>query len=283
MKPEEKARQQIDDQLQAAGWIVQSRDAVNLGAARGVAVGEFPLTTGFADYMLFIDRRPIGVVEAKAVGKTLSGVEAQTARYSEGLPPLLKGNAWHTPLPFLYQSTGVETFFTDVRDPEPRSRRVFAFHRPERLAEWAEQPQTQRARLRALPPLITTGLWDAQIEAVRNLEQSFAADRPRALIQMATGSGKTYAAVTFAYRLIKHARARRVLFMVDRTNLGIQALREFRQYVTPDDGRKFGELYNVQLMTSNALDPVSKVCIAGAIPGDCGGFWGVEVDLEERE
>ncbi len=261
MKPEQKARQQIDDQLQAAGWTVQSRDAVNLGAARGVAVGEFPLTTGFADYMLFVDRRPIGVVEAKAVGKTLSGVEAQTARYSEGLPPLLKGNAWHTPLPFLYQSTGVEPFFTDVRDPEPRSRRLFAFHRPERLAEWAGQPQTQRARLRGLPPLITTGLWDAQIEAVRNLEQSFAADRPRALIQMATGSGKTYAAVTFVYRLIKHARACRVLFMVDRTNLGIQALREFRQYVTPDDGRKFGELYNVQLMTSNALDPVSKVCI----------------------
>lgn len=261
MKPEEKARQQIDDQLQAAGWVVQSRDAANLGAAHGVAVSEFPLTTGLADYMLFVDRRPIGVVEAKAVGKTLSGVEAQTARYSEGLPPLLKGNAWHTPLPFLYQSTGVETFFTDVRDPEPRSRRVYSFHRPETLAEWAEQALTLRARLRALPPLIPTGLWPAQIEAVHNLERSFAADRPRALIQMATGSGKTYTAVTFAYRLIKHAKASRVLFMVDRTNLGRQALREFRQYVTPDDGRKFGELYNVQLMTSNVLDPVSKVCI----------------------
>jgi type I restriction enzyme R subunit len=115
--------------------------------------------------------------------------------------------------------------------------------------------------MRHMPPLITTGLWPAQIEAVRNLERSFALDRPRALIQMATGSGKTYTAVTFVYRLIKHAKARRVLFMVDRTNLGIQALREFQQYVTPDDGRKFGELYNVQLMQSNALDPVSKVCI----------------------
>jgi len=253
--------QQIDQQLQATGWTVQSRQAANLGAARGVAVGEFPLTTGFADYMLFVDRRPIGVVEAKAVGTPLSGVEPQTARYSAGLPPLLQANAWHTPLPFLYQSTGVETFFTDVRDPEPRSRRVFTFHRPETLAGWAEQPQTLRARLRALPPLIPTGLWPAQIEAVQNLERSLAADRPRALIQMATGSGKTYAAVTSVYRLIKHARARRVLFMVDRTHLGLQALREFQQYVTPDDGRKFGELYNVQLMTSNVLDPVSKVCI----------------------
>ena len=274
MKPEEKARRDIDRQLEAAGWAVQSRDVANLGAAHGVAVEEFSLTTGCADYMLFVDRRPIGVVEAKSVGKTLSGVEAQTVRYSEGLPPLLKSNAWHTPLPFLYQSTGVETFFTDVRDPEPRSRRVFSFHRPETLAEWAAEsrsrggvppppppPPTLRARLRALPPLITTGLWPAQIEAVQNLERSFAADRPRALIQMATGSGKTYTAVTSVYRLIKHARARRVLFMVDRTNLGIQALREFRQYVTPDDGRKFGELYNVQLMRSNVLDPVSKVCI----------------------
>jgi type I restriction enzyme R subunit len=269
LKPEEKAREQIDEQLQAAGWTVQSRDETNLGAARGVAVGEFPLTTGFADYMLFVDRRPIGVVEAKAVGKTLSGVEVQTARYSEGLPPLLRDNAWHTPLPFLYQSTGVETFFTDVRDPEPRSRRVFSFHRPETLAEWAADlgrggsrtAPTLRGRLRQMPPLITTGLWKAQIETVENLDRSFALDRPRALIQAATGSGKTYTAVTFVYRLIKHAKAHRVLFMVDRTNLGKQALREFQQYVTPDDGRKFGELYNVQLMQSNVLDPVSKVCI----------------------
>ena len=119
MKPEEQAREQIDEQLQAAGWAVQARDDTNLGAARGVAVAEFPLTTGFADHMLFVDRRPIGVVEAKAVGKTLSGVEGQTAKYSTGLPDLLRDNAWHTPLPFLYQSTGVETFFTDVRDPEP--------------------------------------------------------------------------------------------------------------------------------------------------------------------
>jgi type I restriction enzyme R subunit len=261
LKPEEKAREQIDDQLQAAGWTVQSRGAANLGAARGVAVAEFPLATGFADYMLFVDRRPIGVVEAKAVGKTLSGVEVQTAQYSAGLPPLLRSNAWHTPLPFLYQSTGVETFFTDVRDPEPRSRRVFSFHRPETLAGWAGRPATLRSRLRHMPPLITTGLWSAQIEAVENLERSFALDRPRALIQMATGSGKTYTAVTFVYRLIKFAKAGRVLFMVDRTNLGRQALREFQQYVTPDDGRKFGELYNVQLMQSNLLDPVSKVCI----------------------
>jgi type I restriction enzyme R subunit len=79
---------------------------------------------------------------------------------------------------------------------------------------------------------------------------------------MATGSGKTYTAVSFVYRLIKHAGAKRVLFLVDRGNLGKQTLREFQQYVTPDDGRKFTELYNVQHLQGQTVDPVSKVTIS---------------------
>ncbi len=257
--PEPLARQHIDALLTAAGWEVQDRSAMNLGAGLGVAVREFPLATGPADYLLFVDRRAIGVVEAKPEGTTLAGVEAQSARYSWGLGqyPL----AWHTPLPFLYESTGVETFFTNGLDPDPRSRRVFAFHQPATLHAWVRQPQQLRSRLQHLPPLITTGLWPAQIEAIANLERSFAQNRSRALIQMATGSGKTFTAVSFIYRLIKFASAKRVLFLVDRTNLGRQAHNEFRQYVTPDDGRKFSELYNVQRMASNVLDPVSNVCI----------------------
>ena len=257
--PETQARQRIDGLLEAAGWCVQDRRELNLSAARGVAVREFPLQTGFADYLLFVDRQAVGVIEAKAEGTTLAGVAEQSGQYLVGLPP----NIPHVqlPLPFAYESTGIETYFRDERDPEPRSRRVFAFHQPETLAEWAAEDRTLRDRLRRLPPLLTEGLWGAQIEAIQNLEQSFAADRPRALIQMATGSGKTFTAVSFVYRLIKFAGARRVLFLVDRNNLGRQALREFQQYVTLDDGRKFAELYNVQHMTSNVLDPVSKVCI----------------------
>lgn len=129
------------------------------------------------------------------------------------------------------------------------------------LAKWVQEPASLRGRLRSLPPLIADQLWPAQVEAITNLEQSFAADRPRALIQMATGSGKTFTAVNFIYRLIKHGDARRVLFLVDRGNLGRQTLREFQQFVTPDDGRKFTEIYNVQHLQSNALDPVSRVCI----------------------
>jgi type I restriction enzyme R subunit len=258
--PEERARANIDRLLTAAGWEVQDRSRTNLGAAVGVAVREFPLATGEADYLLFVHRKAIGAVEAKPEGATLSGVEAQSGKYSVGLPDRVP--AWHRPLPFLYESTGVETFFTNSLDPQPRSRRVLAFHRPEALAEWAEDGRRSfRARLQQMPPLMTTGLWDAQIEAITNLETSLAEDRPRALIQMATGSGKTFTAVSSIYRLIKFGGARRVLFLVDRSNLGRQTLKEFQQYVTPDDGRKLTELYNVQRLTSNALDPVCRVII----------------------
>src|SRR6266571_1576956 len=165
------------------------------------------------------------------------------------------------PLSFGYESTGVETYFRDDRDPDARSRLVFSFHRPETLEAWNKKARTLRAALREMPPLITTGLRNCQIDAVTNLEESFAQAKPRSLLQMATGSGKTYAAISEVYRLIKHADARRVLFLVDRRTLGKQAFTEFTQYVTPDDGRKFTELYNVQHLTSNTLDPVSQVCI----------------------
>ena len=260
--PEARARQNIDAQLTACGWVIQDRGGMNLLAGRGVAVREYPLETGYADYLLFVDRKAVGVIEAKAEGHPLSAVADQASLYAVGLPQ----NIPHVtlPLPFLYESTGVETFFRDNRDPQPRSRRVFSFHRPETLADWLSLPDTLRARLCRMPrdfPLIATNLWPAQVEAVNNLERSFAADQPRALIQMATGSGKTFTAVNSVYRLIKHARAKRVLFLVDRNNLGRQAFKEFDQFVTPDDGRKFSELYNIQHLQSNALDDVSKVHI----------------------
>jgi len=259
MKPEDRARRNIDGLLEAAGWKVQDYKDLSLGACLGVVIRDFPLKTGFADYMVFVDRKAVGVVEAKPEGTTLSGVSEQTEKYLSGVPENMPHMA--DPLPFAYESTGVETFFRDLRDPDSCSRRVFAFHRPETLHEWLEQERTLRARLRELPPLITEGLRDCQIEAITNLERSFAESRPRALIQMASGSGKTFAAVTFVYRLIKAAGAKRVLFLVDRNTLGRQTLQEFQQYRTPDDGRKFTELYNVQRLMSNTIDPVNNVCI----------------------
>jgi type I restriction enzyme R subunit len=259
MKPEEKARQKIDQLLEAAGWAVQDYQQLNLSASLGVAVRNLSLKTGPADYVLFVDRKPVGVIEAKPFGTTLSGVAEQSGDYLASIPESLPHV--EEPPPFGYESTGVETYFRDLRDPDPRSRRIFSFHKPETLKEWLSQKDTLRARLKNLPPLITCGLRDCQIEAITNLEKSFAEGRPRALIQMASGSGKTYTAVSFIYRLIKFANAKRILFLVDRSNLGRQTRGEFQNYTTPDDGRKFTELYNIQHLTSNTFDPVSRVCI----------------------
>ena len=257
--PEELARVKIDEKLTACGWVIQDMSALNRYASLGVAVREFPLATGEADYLLFVDGKAVGVIEAKSEGTTLSGVAEQAGHYVTGLPV----NIPHVtlPLPFQYESTGVETLFRDNRDPSPRSRRAFAFHRPEQLQEWLNDEATLRARLQSLPELNPGKMWGAQIEAVTCLEQSLAQDKPRALIQMATGSGKTFTAINAIYRLIKFAKGRRVLFLVDRANLARQALKEFQAFETPDDGRKFTELYNVARLESNGIDPVNKVVI----------------------
>lgn len=259
--PEQQARIEIDKLLIAAGWIVQDREEVYLAAGRGIAVREFQLSTGPADYLLFVDRQVVGVIEAKKAGETLSGYEAQAKRYSDGLPPNLRAS--RKPLPFLYQSTSTEIRFTNGLDPVPRSRYVFAFHKPETLAEWLEDGQnTLRWRFRNnYQPLIVNKLWRAQVEAIQNLEKSLEDGRDRALIQMATGSGKTFTAVNYIYRMLKFGKARRVLFLVDRNNLARQTLAEFQNFETPDDGRKFTDIYNVQHLQSNAIDDVNKVVI----------------------
>ena len=264
--PEQKARERIDGMLNAAGWIVQDRADANIDAARGVAIREFSLGRfGEADYLLFVDGQAAGVVEAKKEGSTLVGVEIQTQKYSEGIPDALP--APRRPLPFCYQSTGVETRFTNLLEPDASSRQVFSFHTPATLAQWladdlASPGSAPKARLLSMPPLIEAGLRPAQIEAVRSLEESMRQGRRRALIQMATGAGKTYTACNFIYRLIKFTGARRVLFLVDRANLGRQALKEFQAFRTADDGRIFTELYNVQRLQSNRIDSVAKVCIS---------------------
>ena len=265
---EARARVEIDRMLAAAGWAVQDYRKVNLSEAQGVAVREFVLRPphGRADYLLFIDKRPVGAIEAKPSGTTLTEVEEQSGHYGEGLPdgvvPLI------SPLPFRYESTGAETRFTNIKDPDHRSRPLYWFHRPETLASWIGEIEsnptspTLRARFYDLPPVDAGRLWPAQVEAIRNIDRSLAEDRPRALIQMATGSGKTYTAANLAYRLIKYAGAKRILFLVDRANLGDQTRKEFQQFDTPGNGRKFTELYNIQHLRSNTIDTVSRVCIS---------------------
>ncbi len=286
MEPEQQARIEIDRLLEQAGWHVCDADRVNLHAARGVAIREFPLEKGhgYADYLLYIDAKAAGVIEAKHQGATLSGVEIQSDKYAKGFPANLP--RWRKQLPFAYQSTGAETRFTNGLDPTPRARLTFAFHRPETLARMIEEADHYDAqsssvnqkvadsgtadylnrgktfldRMQNLPPLLDK-LWPPKPQAIANIEKSLRENRPRALVQMATGSGKTLLAITLAYRLIKFAGARRILFLVDRGNLGDQTLKEFQQYASPYNNFKFTEEYIVQRLTSNTLDTTARVCI----------------------
>src|SRR5262245_42546767 len=260
MTPEARARQDIDRQLVQCGWQVQNRNELNISAAPGVAVREFPMLDGHeADYLLYVGGKAIGVVEAKPKGHPLIGVETQSAKYAEALPPNIP--AYGKPLPFSYESTGAVTQFTNLLEPDARSREVFTFHRPEELLRLVQLDAQVRAKLKDLPALDAPKLWPAQRRAIENLEHSLAKNKPRCLIQMATGSGKTFTAVNACYRLIKFGGAKRVLFLVDRSNLGRQTYREFQQFVSPVNGYRFTEEYHVQLLSSNAVAPTSKVVI----------------------
>ena len=232
---------------------------MNRLASLGVAVRDRPGVED-ADYLLYVDGGVAGAVEAKKLGTTLSHAEPQPARYLANIPA--NAPKAYDPPPFQYESTGIETYFKDTRDLDARSRRVFAFHKPETLVEWLEQgDSTFRNRLKAMPPVNEEGLRPVQVEAIHNLERSLAENKQRALVQMTMGSGKTIFAIAEAYRLLKFGKARRVVFLVDRNNLGRQAHKEFTQFVTPDDGRKFGELFIVQHLTHNNLDTTAAVVI----------------------
>lgn len=273
--PEQLAREEIDALLKPCGWDVQNKNAVNLTASRGVAVRELTFKTGAPDYTLFVDGKAIGTIEAKPAGHSLTGVEEQSEKYVRGVPFGLP--AWRAPLPFSYESTGKETRFISRLDPVPRSRNVFAFHRPETLlasletdappravqttAEYAGRKGNFLSRVQHMPPLIDE-LWPPKPQAIMNIEQSLRDNRPRALVQMATGSGKTLLAIVMSYRLIKFAGAKRILFLVDRGNLGKQTLKEFQQYVSPYNNYKFHEEYIIQRLASNTLDSSARVCIA---------------------
>lgn len=258
--PEQKARDHIDEQLIACGWIIQDKKRLNLSAGVGVAVREYDTDKGPADYVLFVDRKAVGVIEAKREeeGTRLSMHEDQSEKYATAKLRLLNND----PLNFAYESTGTVTRFTDYRDPKPRARNVFTFHRPETFQQWLSEEKTLRARLLDIPALPEDGLRDCQITAINNLEKSFKDQRPKALVQMATGSGKTFTAITSIYRLLKFAKAKRVLFLVDTKNLGEQAEGEFRAYTAKDDNRLFTELYGVTRLSSSFIPGDSQVYIS---------------------
>lgn len=262
MSPEEKARIEIDKQLNAAGYVVQDMSELNLLVAKGVVVREYPTDTGEVDYLIFVNQQPVGIIEAKAITKgekLITEVEDQTRRYVNS--NFLYFNK-SVDIRFVYESTGEITRFTDYNDIKFRSREIFTFHKPEELERLLKETDTLRNRLKCFPKLNEYGFRKCQINAINNLEKSFSQDKPRALIQMATGSGKTFTAITSIYRLLKYCGAKRILFLVDTKNLGEQAEAEFTSYKPNDSNLRFVELYNVQRLKSSYIAESSNVCIS---------------------
>lgn len=273
MNPEARARLLIDKQLEQAGWTVQDRSQIDLVNHAGVAVRETIMDRGAgrADYLLYLDKRVVGVIEAKPSGTTLSEVEWQSRRYAQGLTKEQKLGAVliRDELPFIFEASGTETHYTNLFDPEPRSRHIFNFPKPETLARVLRESKTHpenptwRGRVSTIPNTDGYDLRPASRRAVEAVEKSLKNNQhSRSLVQMATGAGKTRMAVTESYRLLKFGGFNRVLFLVDRNNLGDQALREFRDFETPDDGRKFTDLYNVDKLTSSGMVRSSAVVIS---------------------
>jgi type I restriction enzyme R subunit len=261
MTPEAKAREVIDKKLIEVGYVLQDMKDFNPAASLGVAVREYPTNSGSVDYLLFINKTPVGVIEAKASdkGETLTTVAEQSKRYAES------GLKYFTDKPnirFTYEATDIITNFADYNDEKARSREVFTFHKPQTLLSYIDTENTLRNRLKAFPAFDSTGFRDCQIKAVINLEESFGQNKPRALIQMATGAGKTFTAITSVYRLLKFAKAKRILFLVDTKNLGEQAEEEFRKYKPNDDSRLFPELYNLRRLNSSYIPEDTHVCIS---------------------
>lgn len=261
MTPEEKARLVIDEKLNQSGWVIQDMKKLNLFAAPGVAVREFPTSTGEVDYALFVEGKPVGVVEAKReeAGEHITDVEVQSKRYVNSKFKWIKGEY---SIRFVYEATDKIIRFTDYKDIKYRSRPVFSFHRPETLRDLLRQDDTVRNNMKHFPPLDTTGFRKCQINAINNLDKSFADNRPKALVQMATGAGKTFTAITAAYRLLKYGKMKRILFLVDTRGLGEQAEREFLAYTPNDDPRSFSQIYGVRRLKSSYIPNDIQICIS---------------------
>jgi type I restriction enzyme R subunit len=261
IRPEDEARKKIDQQLRDAGWVIYSYPYFDPSAGTGVAVREYPTEQGPADYLLMVDEKPVGILEAKSAekGDKLMAAEGQAEGYARAR---LHYTTRQDVLPYVYVTNGEVIRFSNLQDSKPRFREIFHFHQPDTLREALDQQPPLQQRLTQIPPLPHQNLRDCQIQAIENLEASFKEQKPRALVQMATGSGKTFTAITVVYRLLKYAKANRILFLVDTRNLGEQAKQEFDQYQPFDSNRKFTELYNVQKLGGNQIYDSSKVCIS---------------------
>ncbi len=259
MTPEEKARVRIDQWLTDAGWKVVNRDEYEPNVT-AVAIREGLLKGNLeADYFLFINGKAVGVLEAKREEVDISsdGVSEQVMTYAKSVPNCYQ--AWLRPLPFLYKSNGKEVDFLDFRDPDlSQWETINRIHTPKEFVKMLgiDDP------FAGLPTLSRRGLRDCQYEAVSELERSLRSGQKRALIVLATGAGKTYTACLAAYRLLNYTPMRRILFLVDRNNLGRQAESEFGTFRLTESGDAFNTIFAVNRLKSSEVPSDSNVVIS---------------------
>ncbi len=258
MTPEEKARQKIDQWFAEAGWKVINREDYE-PTCTAVAIREGLLKGNLeADYFLFINGKAVGVLEAKRedIDALSDKVCDQATLYAKSVPPIYQ--TYQNPLPFIFTSNGKELYFCDFRKQEQSFKQIMAIPTPYELVKQLGISDS----FAGLPTLQKKGLRDCQYEAVTELEKSFRAGQNRALMVLATGAGKTYTACLAAYRLLSYTPMRRILFLVDRNNLGKQAEGEFGTFRLTENGDAFNTIFTVNRLRSSSIPSDSNVIIS---------------------
>ena len=258
MTPEEKARVKIDRLFADAGWKVINRDEYE-PTMNAVAIREGLLKGNLeADYFLLLGGKACGVLEAKREDVDISSilVSEQVTTYAKSVPNYYQ--AWLKPLPLLYKSNGKVVDFQDYRICNDSWDEINRIHTPKEVASMLgiDDP------FAGLPALSPKGLRDCQFEAITELEKSFRTGLKRALMVLATGAGKTYTACLAAYRMLAFTPMRRILFLVDRNNLGKQAENEFGTFRLTENGEAFNTIYTVNRLKSPTLPKDSNVVIS---------------------
>ena len=247
IKPEERARVWIDRKLNEAGWAVINRDEFAPGMT-AVAVREAPMKGGLeADYLLLINGKAAAVLEAKREEVKLDDPHliVQAENYTRQALPWYP--VWASPIPFVYLANGSGIAFKDIRTPDARYELIPDFPRPKDLV----RRLGLKGEFDGLPHLFKKSLRDCQYDAIRNLETSFKAGKRRALMVLATGSGKTFTACMAAYRMLAYTPTKRVLFLVDRNNLGVAAKTALQTFTLTETGKSFADIYGVEQLSSH--------------------------------
>ena len=258
MTPEEKARQKIDQWFTDAGWKVVNREDYE-PTCSAVAIREGLLKGNLeADYFLFLNGKAVGVLEAKRedVDAFSNKVSEQAALYARSVPKIYQ--AYQKPLPFIFTSNGKELYFCDFRKQNSSFKQITTLPTPYELVKQLGINDY----FAGLPTLRKKGLRDCQYEAVTELEKSFRSGQNRALMVLATGAGKTYTACLAAYRMLSYTPMRRILFLVDRNNLGKQAEGEFGTFRLTENGDAFNTIFTVNRLRSASIPSDSNVIIS---------------------